>query len=238
MFHRVLFFDQKGQYSFEVALHLSDCYDILSDHQKSQYFLDMAYHLTSDDSVQNEILFMKTWKYVKHEEYEQGLKELFSADLNSPYFTSKYQFYSGMIYFLKKDYERSADFLFKFTKNEASREELKLLFEKVQKINRRYNPKMATALSLVIPGLGQLYCGDVKNSLNSFLLTGMFGYLFIHTAVRYSFSDAFVSVMPWYQRYFMGGYERAGKIAMMKREMETDEVLHKILEVIAPPQIP
>ena len=97
---------------------------------------------------------------------------------------------------------------------------------------RRTNPAIPTTMSIIIPGLGQLYLGDLKSALNSFMLTSGFALLFIHTALEYSLIDAAASVLPWYQRYYQGGYENAGKIALKKREKKLTYEYKKILGLI------
>ena len=42
-----------------------------------------------------------------------------------------------------------------------------------------------------------------------------------------------MSVMPWYERYFIGGYTSAGKITKDKREEKRNELYQKLITLIA-----
>jgi hypothetical protein len=46
--------------------------------------------------------------------------------------------------------------------------------------------------------------------------------------------DASISVLPWFQRYYQGGYQNAEKAAMIKKENSIKKQYHKILSVIEP----
>ena len=92
-------------------------------------------------------------------------------------------------------------------------------------------PKKARILSTFLPGLGQLYAGDIKNGINSFVLTGVLFVLGINTAINLTLLDALMTVAPWFQRYYMGGYNRAENIAAEKFKEKQNRVFLSILSV-------
>jgi TM2 domain-containing membrane protein YozV len=102
------------------------------------------------------------------------------------------------------------------------------LFYALSKI-KHPNPKTAKTLSIFFPGAGQFYAGDIKNGINSLLLTGAFLALGISTAIRYSLVDAFGSVLPWFQRYYMGGYNRAERIAEERLREKQNKIFKGLL---------
>ena len=112
-----------------------------------------------------------------------------------------------------------------------SRKNLHALFNENEKLKHK-NPKAAKVLSMIIPGAGQLYAGDVKNGLNSLLLTGGFFLLFINTSIAYTFVDALVAVGPWYYRYYLGGYQRAETITINRVEMKRARIYRKMLDTV------
>lgn len=91
------------------------------------------------------------------------------------------------------------------------------------------NPKIAKIFSAIVPGSGQFYAGDVKNGLNSILLTGGFITIGAVVAVNYTLLDSFVSVIPWIQRYYIGGIKRSGEIAKARKLEKQDEIYQNIL---------
>ena len=110
------------------------------------------------------------------------------------------------------------------------RQQVDSLFQVLEKI-KHPNPRTARILSICLPGLGQFYAGDIKNGINSLLLTGAFLALGINTAIKYTLVDAFGSVLPWFQRYYMGGFSRAERIAEDRLREKQDKIFRALIEV-------
>lgn len=53
-------------------------------------------------------------------------------------------------------------------------------------------------------------------------------YLAYTTAVNYTVIDAVVSILPWLQRYWQGGFMKASDIARRKREENREELLMEV----------
>lgn len=109
---------------------------------------------------------------------------------------------------------------------------LNVQFERVEKAGR-INPKTARILSIIIPGAGQFYVGDIKNGINSLLLTGGLAVLSVYVAMTYSILDAFISIIPWYQRYYTGGIKKASIIARNKRDAKRANAYRQIIRIIS-----
>jgi TM2 domain-containing membrane protein YozV len=90
-------------------------------------------------------------------------------------------------------------------------------------------PGLAKLFSIFIPGAGQFYAGDIKNGFNSLLLTGGFLALGIYSLLFFTPFDAIVTVAPWFQRYFMGGYKRAALIAADRLNEKQNRIYLQIL---------
>lgn len=112
--------------------------------------------------------------------------------------------------------------------NPSNQPQIDSLFDALTKI-KHPNPKMARFLSAIVPGSGQFYSGDFKNGLNSLLLTGGFITVGVVVATNYTLLDSFVSVIPWIQRYYIGGIKRSGEIAKARKLEKQDEIYQSIL---------
>lgn len=88
-------------------------------------------------------------------------------------------------------------------------------------------------MSMIIPGLGQLYAGDIKNGLNSLILTGGLFSLGIYSAINNGFLDASLSVIPWFQRYYQGGFNKAQIIAKAKIEKKRYQIFNQLLDEVS-----
>ncbi|MBN2212990.1 MAG: hypothetical protein JW723_01995 [Bacteroidales bacterium] len=237
LYRRVLYFDSLNIYSYEVAGNLAACYISENDYNKARAFSKMAGNLAPADSLRTELIFQVAYLYLLENNYNYALIELFGINVpSSDYFLLKRNFYLGVAYFQKTDYQKSIDHFLKCTDstNDAQREALNYILEEINHINKRYNPKTARVLSMILPGLGQLYCGEYKGAVNSLLLISGLAFLYINTIYHYSFIDASIAILPWFQRYHQGGYQNAGKAAIIKREKKIKEQYHNILSVIEP----
>ncbi len=99
--------------------------------------------------------------------------------------------------------------------------------------NEKLNPIIARNLSIILPGLGQLYAGDIKNGINSMALNAFLIWGFIHTWQTYSFIDSYISVFPWFQRYYIGSAIHARDIAEKKKARKKEKYFDEIVKVIA-----
>lgn len=235
LYRRVLFFDTLNNSSAEVCKKLASCYIVTKDYVKAREFSKIAGNLANNDSVRNEMIFQTAYLYLLENDYNYALIELYGInDLGTTYFESKKNFYLGVALFQQTDYKESREY-FAGCIDSADKESLQALndvFDQIKKIDKRYNPKTAKILSIFIPGSGQVYSGDFKGSVNSLILTAGLAALYINSAINYTFIDATVSILPWLQRYYQGGYENAARSAIIKKERKIKEQYHQVISVI------
>ena len=232
-YQRVLFFD-KYQYYPEIYNQLGDCHFEIHNYEKAAEYYDLAYHTLKKDSLKNGVLFKKTASLLLVNNYSFALIELFSlGDTLPEYFEHKKHFYFGITYFGLKQFDLSESHFLQALNDDDTlqKSQLKELFIKNKRIDR-VKPKTAKILSMIIPGLGQFYSGDIKNGLNSFFLIGAFAALYINTSINFSILEAYISVFPWYQRYYTGGFKRAEINAKNRIEEKRALVYQELIKTI------
>ncbi|MGR3811222.1 hypothetical protein [Jiulongibacter sp. NS-SX5] len=227
-FKRVLFFDAKGEYGAQSYKKMADCLYETGEYGEAAYYYDLAYFVHSGEE-QAAITLQKASCHLILREYNQAQIELF----NLPNSLTKEQeeqrlFYEAMLAFATEDFE-SAEALFKGISTDTLA--VHELFRENDKINK-LSPKKAKILSIILPGLGQFYAGDVKNGINSMLLTGGLLFLGARSAVNTSILDASISVLPWFQRYYSGGYNKAEAIAEAKIKERRFKVFNALLDEV------
>lgn len=84
---------------------------------------------------------------------------------------------------------------------------------------------------MIIPGMGQFYAGDIKNGINSLLITSAFMYLMVNTSIQYSVFEA-TSVLPWFSRYYVGGFNRAQTITINRVEDRQYQIYLQIMKIV------
>ncbi len=231
-YQRALFFTE-DKTNPDLFSSIADCYFQVGDLDRALEFYDRAYFLYDSDSMRLTVFFNKVACNVFQKNYDLALIDMFGlSDTLSTFFYKRKQFYLGIIYFGKEDFEKSKNhFLSVHRNNKTYVDKVQKLFDSRGKINKP-NPKTAFILSLIIPGSGQFYSGDFKNGFNSFVLNEGLLLLGIFTAYRYTVLDALVSVGPWFQRYYQGGLESAEKIAEQKRGKHRQQIFKQLMETV------
>jgi len=233
-YQRVLFFDSEKKYS-DSYLFLADCFFKKNDFVKAAEYYDVAYNTIQNDSLKKEIVFRKTSCLLILQNYDQAKEELLKLpDSLSTSIKQKKFFYAGVCYFGTEEYDKSENCFNSCidTTDKHTQTQLKEQFVKVRKIHH-LNPKVAKILSVFLPGAGQFYSGDIKNGVNSLLLNSAFIILFVVTAQNYSLFDAVISVFPWFERYYLGGVQHAGEIALKKKKLKKQIIYQRIIDISA-----
>ncbi|GAB2782516.1 hypothetical protein GCM10027275_27790 [Rhabdobacter roseus] len=232
-YRRVLFFDEQEAYGPLCYRKIADCLYFTEQFDEAALFYDRAYYVTPDDSTQAHLLFQKASCYLLTQNYRYAQIELFNLPDSLPEAQEKRrQFYLGILYFSLEEYETSEGYFQALAPDSAAREAVRALFVRNEAITR-FNPRKARRLSIFLPGMGQFYAGDVKNGLNSLLLTsGLFYWGVRLLATGSTFPDAFITIMPWFQRYYVGGYKKAEIIATEQKQKRRHQLYNQLLDVV------
>lgn len=230
-YQRALFFGPKQQVG---ALNVStgDCYFALKAYGKAHEYYGFAANLIRKDSLRGEVLLKKASCQMMLLQYNMAVFDLYSLPANIPASTEKKrQFLLGVAYYGMADYERAASaFQLAIPGDEQKIQQIVEVFAN-KKINRP-NPNLAYWMSVFIPGSGQFYSGDIKNGLNSFLLSAGLIIVAFEIASNQSWIDSLLTVFPWWQRYYTGGYNSARSIAEHKRAENRAELYRIIYEIV------
>lgn len=230
---RVIFFDSAHTcpYAWQ-ALANANFHD--KQYEKAEQYYDVAYSLAKTDSLRNEIIFRKTAIDLLLERYNyaeadlQALKDISSSD-----FMKRKEFYQGILCYFQKKYPESEKHILACMDSSCKPQILtiKKIYSEIGK-ETRHKHSMAEYLS-IFPGLGQVYTGDLKDGLNSFLLTSAFAGLFVYTAYEYTVLEAVIEVLPWFRRYYAGGIKNVSKKIKEKKTEKMDCLYQQLIQVIA-----
>lgn len=227
-FRRVLFFDDQEKYGPKVNLKFANSLYASGKYEEANYYYDLAY-FSADEVTKVDITLQKASSYLLLQNYSYARIELFNLPTSLSYEQERMStFYTAMLEFAEGNFEISE---IEFKQIAQDTVALGELFQKNKKIDK-LKPKTAKVLSIILPGLGQVYAGDWKAGINSLVLTGGLFYLGIRSGIRYSFIDATISVLPWFQRYYTGGFKRAEKIAEAKILERRHAVFNDILKTV------
>lgn len=235
--NRLVFFDNGVQFPEAFRL-LADNYFSIQDYSNAVYYYDLAITQSESDSLKAELTLSKASCRI----FEAGFREAqvdllsFTGTLNN---CQQWQFdmLSAIAGFYLGQYDEARKLLLHCA-NEQNADALPVIeagFARLSYLEKRYNPRVARVLSIVIPGSGQMYAGDYRNGVNSLLLVMGFITAGIGISSSVTFFDAALIVFPWFQRYYMGGYQKAYTIALEKQNAEKNRVLSGLVNALKQP---
>jgi tetratricopeptide (TPR) repeat protein len=229
VYKRVLFFDENNDFSADVYPKIaSSLYETQQFEEAAKYY-ELAYFSTEDEYFKNEFTLKKLSCHLLVKQLQYAEIELLNLSEGLTDLQKKEEiFFEGTILYAKNDFV-NAEKSFKNLVSDTLA--IDLLFRKNEKVNK-INPKKAKILSMIMPGLGQFYVGDIKNGLNSFLLTGGLLALGVRSAFINHPIDAAIAVLPWFQRYYQGGFNKAEIIAKAKIDQKRYEIYNEIIDLV------
>lgn len=228
---RIVFFDKENKNFSQLNLLMADAYSRIGDFRNAASKYNNAYYGEKDAAKKNDIIFRCALNYYLSGDTIFAYSEMYGIDENSlnAVQKDKFHFIMAVLDYKTCRYQTSREHFKKM--QGLSQEQLNLIddmFKKTKRINRRYNPTKVEWMS-IFPGLGQLWCGNYKESANAFLITGAFYVLFLNVSLKYDVIDGFLVAFPWFNRYYKGGIIKSYHLAEKKREVERNKTLNSII---------
>lgn len=218
LYRRVVYFDTSYLYSAKLFKQMGNAFFSMKQFEEGAQCFDKSFKVEIDSIQQNDCIIAQTRCLLALGKYIEAIGELqnLTVDLPDSQFRQKH-YYLGICYYFNSEMDSSENHLIKLMSNDSNQHfKLHQLFVQTKRIER-INPGKAKTMSKFIPGLGQFYAHDYKNAVNSFILNIGLASLFVLTSYNYSVLDAVLSVYPWFQRYYIGGANKAYLIAEKRK---------------------
>jgi tetratricopeptide (TPR) repeat protein len=228
-YQRALFFSD-GRRNLYLFRQIAEISYLNNDYETAQKYYGLAFNQTGSDSLKTELLFNKASCQILNKNYQLALIDLFSVNDSAEIIEKRLNFYLATCYFGLADFSQAKTY-FETCMPVQDTAELARLFTRKNLLSP--SPKTARIMCMIIPGLGQTYSGDLKSGLNSLILTSGLIALAVNIGIRYRPIDAILSVLPWYQRYYTGGYGKAEEIAIRRQQQKRSDIYNKILKLIS-----
>ncbi len=236
-YQRLMFFDD-GRHEGYLQIQMANCRFEMQKYAEAAKHYQFAYYIADNDSLKNELLFKRATCFIKTHNYRFALPELFSVnDSLSVYHYQKQRFYLGMSYFALEQFKNSETAFIQSIDSACTMQIDAINHVFRSKKIHRPNPAVAFWLSVFFPGTGQLYCGDVKNAVNSFTLLSGISVAGVLVSQQLSFVNALLAIAPLFLRYYRGGIKQAVHIAEYKRLQHRNEILNQIIQIISSTKI-
>ena len=208
---------------------IADCYIELERFGSAKAFCDSAIYYSSTDSIKTESELKKILCYILEKNFGYAIIKLDKLNTDSTnYLRLKKNFFYGISYFgLEKFNESFESFQNAISPNDSVR--VLVLKQLINRYNKIINPSpaLATVMSAVVPGSGQIYTGNYFNGVNSIFLLAGLTFFGVNTPVLYPF------LLPVFSRYYTGGILHANHFAKEKRKSNQYYIVTDILALFS-----
>lgn len=214
-----------------IELQIGRCYLEKHEFEKASYFFDRAFFSGQRTDLKNTAVLNKCKALIGQNNYALALSELYSLhfdSLENAQQTSFYLFKAICLYEMEQ-FEAAETAFLALVEDSST---IKMHFSKPKAF---YRPNSTTALimSAFIPGSGQFYTQEYREGVNSIIINGVFVYYWLRILNLYGGVDAFLAVLPWLQRYYVGGFNKASLLAYEKMLVNRKQKLSEILTEIS-----
>ncbi len=229
-YRRYLFFG--GEMSASVFGRVSTGYEKMGEYDKAIYYNNLAYEIEKDPIKAEEKQLRTTFLYLMKEEYLMADLWISNIDqsVQSPGKKKELYLYKAVALYKNDKFEASEDFFQRHSPEDST--QISTLFGELLLSEKRNNPKRARILSIILPGLGQFSTGHIKEGVNSLTINGAMVFLFAKVVSRTTFLDAVLSIAPWQQRFYAGGFNAAALLAEKKRDRIRQEIYEEMIKLL------
>lgn len=225
LYRRVLYFDERlAEASY---CQMGECYMAMKHYDAARYYYQLAEQRASSDSVRSEVFFRKIASYIMEGKHLFAKSELLSYHTQDSLFLRKAHFYNGIVDYQLGAIDEAQNHFLAIFPHDAHQQVMDYI-KLGHKIDKK-KPYLALGMSAVLPGLGQAYAGEWSDAANSFFLNVLTTTLYFYVIASYSYLDALMAVLPWWHRYYVGGFTNARDMVLDQREDKMNEVLNDIL---------
>ncbi|MBU1261741.1 tetratricopeptide repeat protein [bacterium] len=142
-------------------------------------------------------------------------------------------YFQGITHIYTFNWEGAQEAFREFYSNSELKEKEKILHLLSEARDLPYkSPKLAKMLSTLLPGSGQLYARDLKNSINAFLLNGLTTAILLKEFSGENYLNASLIFLELFWRYYQGNRYCAEKVVIDYNHRLNYKQAEKILQIL------
>ncbi len=210
----------------------------LGDFNKAVRYGNEAIRTASTDSERRERIFFRLEILLAGRRYraaDKDLAALESLPLAPPH-RLRVRFLRGILALYLRDWEAAyAHLSLYFAESDTYSPPTEIRALKLLAFARRMwkpDPSAARALSLVVPGLGQVYSGAVPQGFNSLAVAGGAGTLMVLAAAAGDWPDALAVGWFFFLRYYLGSPYHAARLSLEKNDQRDQAIQSALLRLL------
>jgi tetratricopeptide (TPR) repeat protein len=207
-FKRVLFFDDEHLYDHRSIHGLA-----LSTYEIQDYTTSSKYFQNAFRNTRNvEDFYYHVFSLLALEKYQLAKRSMLTLNDTTQSLKISKNVLLGVINFYLDNFEIAEKH---FQEVNAIVDDDGIFLQNILKSNakaQRKKPITALLLSAFLPGAGQFYSKHHKEGVNSLLLMSAVFYIYYYSITTYGVFDAVLTILPWFQRYYVGGLNMSANL--------------------------
>ncbi len=237
LYNRVLFFTDEVEELSYVHTKIAVLSAAQQDFKTSAWHYKQAAFYQTNDSLKQVFILQAAWQYLYSKQPTNAINVLDTATVFSESIdTTLYNecaIICGLSFELLNRTPEAVHYYKTLNLSNAVNDTLAWQNLNKQLLKFKYrSPKLAFAFSILLPGLGQAYCGYWADGLNSLLLNGALTTGMIFTSLSYSWLDGTLAFSPWLFRYYWGGANNAYQQATLSNNRRKQQLFLNRLKVL------
>jgi len=223
--YRRAFFFSEDSNKVLVGQKIAGCYLLKADYCMARSYFDSACSYSKSVYGKTGYRLQIIRCYMLEKNFETALLRLNEIGTDtSHYYSKKYQLYTAISYFGLQQYDEAFQ---AFNRALDPADSVKItnllnLTEESKRLKHPY-PFVASLMSALLPGTGQIYDGCWVEGANSILVLGGL------TGISFAFPELVVFTVPFIDRYYVGGIIHAGQYAHERRAKKQERSYSQIM---------
>ncbi len=229
-YKRFIFFNPESEYICDTYYKMGLAYRNIKNWEKAIESFKKAIQYSKDKKRIDEIKITLAATLIAMGNFSKAEIILLKIKLFSKFneIRKEASFFLGVNYLYTYQWEKAYQ---EFKNYFGPDDELKKWFEN-SKMLKYKSPKLAKILSIVVPGMGQIYATNLKDGINALLVNGIIGYLFVNNLLNKSYDSALINLLFIFKKFYTGNLANAEKLAHQYNEKLNKETLKAGIEII------
>jgi TM2 domain-containing membrane protein YozV len=235
---RFLFFHPGQRESIYAHNRIAKLYILLQDWENALHHLTLAIRMSGDENEKSMLRLERAKLFLAAGDLGMAEKELlvlFDPTTMVPV-RKQAVFFLAVCYIYNGRWKNAQDLLHEYFETHTSfsdneKTDVIALLRKAEKEGEK-SPLLASLLSAIIPGSGQIYAGDFGNGLHAFLINAGTGFLLTLTIIEGRYADASMIFLFLFNRFYTGNIYHAERLSreynMRKRKEHAQAILNKL----------